>query len=117
MADKRPNIVFIMSDDHASHAMSCYGSRINTTPNLDRIAEGGMRFDNCFCTNSICTPSRAAILTGTYNHVNGVTTLASQLDGRQSDHRPGHRPAPLAVTAAGREPASVPAADIGAQPK
>jgi arylsulfatase A-like enzyme len=83
MADKRPNIVFIMSDDHASHAMSCYGSRINTTPNLDRIAEGGMRFDNCFCTNSICTPSRAAILTGTYNHVNGVTTLASQLDGRQ----------------------------------
>ena len=63
---KRPNIVFIMSDDHASHAMSCYGSRINTTPNLDRIAAGGMRFDNCFCTNSICTPSRAAILAGTY---------------------------------------------------
>ncbi|MBT5531972.1 sulfatase-like hydrolase/transferase, partial [Candidatus Poribacteria bacterium] len=83
MADKRPNILFIMSDDHASHAMSCYGSRINATPNLDRIAEGGVRFDNCFCTNSICTPSRAAILTGTYNHVNGVTTLASELDGRQ----------------------------------
>ena len=53
--------------------MSCYGSRINETPNLDRIADGGMRFDNCFCTNSICTPSRAAILTGTYSHVNGVT--------------------------------------------
>jgi len=83
--DSRPNILFIMSDDHASHAMSCYGSRINETPNLDRIAEGGMRFDNCFCTNSICTPSRATILTGTYNHVNGVTTLAphSALDGRQ----------------------------------
>ena len=83
MADKRPNILFIMSDDHASHAMSCYGSKINETPNLDRIAEGGMRFDNCFCTNSICTPSRAAILTGTYNHINGVTTLASKIDGRQ----------------------------------
>ena len=83
MPDPRPNILFIMSDDHASHAMSCYGSRINTTPQLDRIAQGGMRFDNCFCTNSICTPSRAVILTGTYNHVNGVTTLASTLDGRQ----------------------------------
>jgi arylsulfatase A-like enzyme len=71
-----------MSDDHASHAMSCYGSRINRTPNLDRIAEGGMRFDNCFCTNSICTPSRATILTGTYNHVNGVTTLATKMDNR-----------------------------------
>ena len=83
MSTERPNIVFIMSDDHASHAMSCYGSKINETPNLDRIAEGGMRFDNCFCTNSICTPSRAAILTGTYNHINGVTTLASKIDGRQ----------------------------------
>jgi len=79
---KHPNILFIMSDDHASHAMSCYGSRINETPNLDRIAREGMRFDNCFCTNSICTPSRATILTGTYNHVNGVTTLDSRLDGR-----------------------------------
>jgi len=78
----RPNILFIMSDDHAAHAMSCYGSRINKTPNLDRIAEGGMRLDNCFCTNSICTPSRAAILTGTYNHVNEVTTLATMMDNR-----------------------------------
>ena len=77
---KRPNILFIMSDDHAAHAMSCYGSRINSTPNLDRIANEGMRFDNCFCTNSICTPSRAAILTGTYNHVNSVTTLATMMD-------------------------------------
>ena len=82
MPAKRPNILFIMSDDHASHAMSCYGSRINRTPNLDRIADGGMRLDNCFCTNSICTPSRAAILAGTYNHVNGVTTLATHMDNR-----------------------------------
>ena len=80
--NRAPNILFVMSDDHASHAMSCYGSRINRTPNLDRIAAGGMRFDNCFCTNSICTPSRATILTGTYNHVNGVTTLATMMDNR-----------------------------------
>lgn len=79
----QPNIAFIMSDDHASHAMSCYGSRINETPNLDRIANEGMRFNNCFCTNSICAPSRATILTGTYNHVNGVTTLSTPIDGRQ----------------------------------
>lgn len=72
-----------MSDDHASHAMSCYGSRINETPNLDRIANEGMRLDNCFCTNSICSPSRATILTGTYNHVNGVTTLHTHWDNRQ----------------------------------
>ena len=83
MRDDRPNILFIMSDDHASHAMSCYGSRINETPNLDRIAYEGMRFDNCFCTNSICSPSRASILTGTYSHVNGVTTLTTKFDGRQ----------------------------------
>ena len=82
MTGNRPNILYIMSDDHAAHAMSCYGSRINRTPNLDRIADGGMRFDNCFCTNSICTPSRASILTGAYNHVNGVTTLSTPMDNR-----------------------------------
>jgi arylsulfatase A-like enzyme len=81
---RRPNFVFIMSDDHAAHAISAYGSRINRTPHLDRIAEGGMRFDACFCTNSICTPSRAAILTGTYNHVNGVTTLDTHMDNSLS---------------------------------
>jgi arylsulfatase A-like enzyme len=79
---QRPNFVFVMSDDHAAHAISAYGSRINRTPHLDRIADGGMRFDACFCTNSICTPSRAAILTGTYNHVNGVTTLDTHMDNR-----------------------------------
>lgn len=82
MSDTSPNILFIMADDHAAHAMSCYGSRVNRTPNLDRIAQGGMRFDNCFCTNSICSPSRATILTGTFNHVNNVTTLGSSLDNR-----------------------------------
>jgi arylsulfatase A-like enzyme len=70
-AGTRPNIIFIFSDDHAAQAMSCYGSRINTTPNLDRIAAGGMRFRNCFCTNSICGPSRAVVLTGKHSHING----------------------------------------------
>ena len=79
MVERRPNLLFIMSDDHAAHALSAYGSRINETPNLDRIAATGMRFDSAFCTNSICAPSRAAILTGTYNHVNGVTTLDTPL--------------------------------------
>ncbi|WP_339314544.1 sulfatase [Paenibacillus sp. FSL R10-2734] len=79
----RPNILFIMSDDHASHAISAYGSKVNSTPNLDRIANEGVRFDHCFCTNSICAPSRATILTGVYNHINGVKTLGDDLDGRQ----------------------------------
>ena len=84
MADPRPNLLFIMADDHAAHAISAYGSHLAKTPGIDRIAEAGMRFDNCFCVNSICTPSRAAILTGTYNHVNGVTTLDTHFDGRQT---------------------------------
>lgn len=73
--DSRPNILFIMSDDHASMAMSCYGSNRNSTPNMDRIAREGIRLDNCFCTNSICTPSRASILTGLYAHRNGSITF------------------------------------------
>lgn len=72
-----------MSDDHASHAISSYGSRINQTPHLDRIADGGMILQNCFCVNSICTPSRANILTGKHSHLNGVKTLADPLDGRK----------------------------------
>ncbi|KAJ5924305.1 hypothetical protein N7466_008492 [Penicillium verhagenii] len=80
MADARPNILFIMADDHASKAISCYGAGINHTPNLDRIANEGMKFNHCYVTNSICTPSRAAILTGTHNHVNGVMTLDSKIN-------------------------------------
>ena len=82
-AAKRPNIIYIMSDDHASHAISAYRDRLITTPNMDRIAEGGMRFDNCFCTNSICTPSRATVLTGKYSHKNGALTLDVAFDGSQ----------------------------------
>lgn len=83
MSAGRPNIVFIMSDDHAAHAIGAYGSRINATPQIDRLAAGGMRLDNAFCTNAICAPSRASILTGTHTHINGVTTLGTTLDGRQ----------------------------------
>jgi arylsulfatase A-like enzyme len=79
---KQPNIVFIMADDHAAKAISCYGAGINQTPHLDRLAEEGMRFDHCYVTNSICTPSRAAILTGTYNHVNCVSTLDTHINNR-----------------------------------
>lgn len=78
IAQDRPNIIFMMSDDHAVNAISCYKSRlakVAPTPNIDRIAEEGMRFTNVMCTNSICTPSRAAILSGQYSQLNGVYTL------------------------------------------
>jgi arylsulfatase A-like enzyme len=78
----RPNILFIMSDDHAARAISAYGGGLNCTPNIDRLAKEGMRLDRCYVTNSICTPSRASILTGTYNHVNAVTTLDTHIDNR-----------------------------------
>jgi arylsulfatase A-like enzyme len=78
----RPNILFIMTDDHAAHAMSIYGSRVNQTPHLDRIAKEGIRFDRVFATNSICTPSRATILTGKYSHKNG-TPVFNRFDGSQ----------------------------------
>lgn len=72
LAAERPNILFIFSDDHAQHAISAYGSKVNKTPHLDRLAAGGARFLNSFVTNSICTPSRATLLTGQYSHMNGV---------------------------------------------
>jgi arylsulfatase A-like enzyme len=78
----RPNILFVMTDDHAAHAISSYGSRVNRTPNLDRLATEGMRMDRVFATNSICTPSRASILTGKYSHVNGVPVF-NRFDGSQ----------------------------------
>lgn len=78
----QPNILFIMADDHASKAISCYGAGLNSTPNLDRIAKEGMLFNHCYVTNSICTPSRATILTGMHNHVNGVLTLDDKINKR-----------------------------------
>jgi len=68
----RPNILFIMADDHAAHAISAYGSHVNQTPNIDHLAREGMLLESVFVTNSICTPSRATILTGQYSHLNGV---------------------------------------------
>jgi arylsulfatase A-like enzyme len=68
---KRPNIVFIMSDDHAYQAISAYSNRLIETPNIDRIAKMGMLFTNATVTNSICAPSRATILTGKHSHLNG----------------------------------------------
>ncbi len=71
----RPNILYIMTDDHAAHAIGAYGSRVNQTPNIDRIAREGALLTSVFATNSICTPSRAVILTGQYSHLNGVTVF------------------------------------------
>src|SRR4051794_35160053 len=81
-----PNIVFIFSDDHAYQAVSAYGDprKLLETPNLDRIAKGGMRFDRCLVPNSICGPSRATVLTGKYSHVNGFyNNTNSRFDGAQ----------------------------------
>lgn len=82
---QQPNIVYIMADDHAAHAISAYGSKINRTPNIDRLATDGVRLTNCFCTNSICTPSRAAIITGQYSNKNGVYTLDDAIDPKRDN--------------------------------
>ncbi len=80
---KRPNIIFIMTDDHTAQAMSAYGSVINQTPNMDRIARNGMLFKNAFVTNSICAPSRAVILTGKFSHLNSVLDNRQRFDSSQ----------------------------------
>ncbi len=82
---ERPNILFIMSDDHAFQAISAYDGSRNHTPNIDRIAHEGMRFDRCYVTNSLCGPSRACILTGKYSHKNGFydNTSHKPFDGSQ----------------------------------
>jgi len=82
-APKRPNILFVFTDDHASHAISAYGSKINQTPHIDRLATEGMIFRNCFVTNSICAPSRAVIQTGKHSHVNGVIDNRVEFDTSQ----------------------------------
>jgi arylsulfatase A-like enzyme len=80
---QRPNILFVFTDDHADHAVSAYGSTINQTPNIDRLAREGMLFRNAFVTNSICAPSRAVILTGRHSHLNGVFTNREAFDSAQ----------------------------------
>ena len=77
---KKPNIIFIMSDDHAYQAISAYNNRLIETPNIDRIAKMGMLFTNASVTNSICAPSRATILTGKHSHMNGKIDNVSPFD-------------------------------------
>ncbi len=87
MSQQLPNILFIMADDHAANAISAYGSRLTSvfeTPNIDRIGKEGAILHNCFCTNAICTPSRATILTGQYSHTNGVKTLSDILGNQET---------------------------------
>ena len=84
----RPNIIYIMSDDHAYQAISAYGGPLKDyapTPNIDRIAANGMRFDRCLVTNSISGPCRAVVLTGKYSHLNGFISNEGQapFDGSQ----------------------------------
>jgi len=87
LAAKRPNIVFLFSDDHATQAIGAYGheiAKLAPTPHLDRLAGEGMRFDRCMVTNSICGPSRATILTGKYSHLNGFYfNEDTEFDGSQ----------------------------------
>jgi len=84
-AESPPNILFIMADDHGYQALSAYDSYRNETPNLDRIANEGMRFDRAFVTNSICGPSRAVILTGLHSHLNGFMRNGDTFDGSQQN--------------------------------
>ena len=83
LSGSRPNIIFIFSDDHASHAISAYGSRVNQTPNIDRLAQQGLLFRNNFCGNALCGPSRATILTGLHSHGNGFMRNGNVFDGNQ----------------------------------
>jgi len=80
---KRPNIIVIMTDDHAKNAVSAFGSKMINTPNIDRIAREGIRFNNAFVTNALCGPSRAVVLTGKYSHINGFKDNQSSFDNRQ----------------------------------
>lgn len=82
---ERPNIIIIISDDHAYQAISAYGSKLMNTPNIDRIAKEGVRFDRAYVTNSICGPSRAAILTGKYSHKNGFKDNESSVFNGNQD--------------------------------
>ena len=83
IVENRPNFIFIMADDHANRAISAYDGTINHTPNIDRLADEGAIFTQSFCTNSICGPSRASILTGMHSHKNGITGNGAPWDGSQ----------------------------------
>jgi N-acetylglucosamine-6-sulfatase len=102
-----------MSDDHAAHAISAYGGRlakVAPTPNLDRLAKEGALFENAFCTNSICSPSRACVLTGQYNHTNGAFDLGGKV-------LPGKQMLPIQMKEAGYETAMMASGNLKVEPK
>ena len=114
---KRPNVLFIFSDDHAAQAISAYGSKINETPNIDRIGAEGMRFERCYCTNSICGPSRAVILTGKHSHLNGFEQNGDRFDGSQQTfpkllRKAGYQTAVIGKWHLGSEPTGFDYSDI-----
>ena len=80
MSVPRPNILYVMTDDHTERELGCYGNRIISTPNMDRLAAEGTRFENSFCTNALCAPSRATVLTGAYSHVHGIYGNSEEAD-------------------------------------
>ena len=83
---ERPNIVYIMTDDHTQQAISAFGSKLINTPNIDRLANEGVKFTNSFVTNSICAPSRAVMLTGKYSHENGLRDNQDEFDSSQDTY-------------------------------
>ncbi len=87
-AEPPPNIVFVFSDDHAVQAIGAYGSKINQTPNIDRLAAEGAVFTNSFCANSLCGPSRACILTGKHSHRNGFFRNGNRFNASQTTFPP-----------------------------
>lgn len=102
-AADRPNILFIMSDDHTAQAVGAYATLLkdlNPTPTLDKLANEGIVFDNAFCTNAICTPSRACVITGQYDHVNGVFDLGGNI-------KPENQSLPIQMRKAGYQTAIV----------
>jgi arylsulfatase A-like enzyme len=104
----RPNIVFFLSDDHATQAIGAYGGKLLPTPNIDRLARAGLRFDRAFCTESICAPSRAAFLTGKYGHITGA------MGWEPYDRR--HRTFPEYLQAAGYQTGLVGKYHLGTHP-
>lgn len=102
-ADERPNILFVMSDDHTAQAVGAYATLLkdlDPTPTIDSLAADGICFDNAFCTNAICTPSRACIITGKYNHNNGVFDLGGKIE-------PPNQTLPILMREAGYQTAMI----------